>query len=119
MPLSWLANVTSCVAVLANAATFANADSHGIYTSDNLNGSITGNRVRGLVKNGTGGIYAIFNRLSDRITLRNNDVVGDGSTKSTGLRCNNTSTGRALNNLVSGFAIAIENCTGGGNEIVP
>lgn len=48
----------------------------GIYTEGNLNGSISGNRARGLV----GDAYGIVNSLSGQIRVRNNDVSGDYST---------------------------------------
>jgi hypothetical protein len=96
-----------------------NNGAYGILTGNNFDGSISGNRVRGLVKTGTGVAYGIYNSNSDRITLRNNDVVGDGSVGSVGLRCTNV-LGRTLNNVVSAFATGISGCTDvSGNDIVP
>jgi hypothetical protein len=96
-----------------------NAYTFGIFTSSNLDGGISGNRVRGLVKTGTGAAYGIRNLNSGRITMRNNDVVGDGiSTGSVGLECSDAF-GRALNNVVSGFATAINTCANDGNVVVP
>jgi nitrous oxidase accessory protein NosD len=99
-------------------ATGTNNNAFGIQTFNNPDGRISGNSVRGVVKVGTGITYGIYNSGSGRITLRNNDVVGDGSTGSTGLYCN-TAQGRATGNVVGGFATTINTCSGTNNEIVP
>jgi len=96
-----------------------NGSAYGIYTNLNPNGSVSGNRVRGLVKVGTGAARAIYNDSSGRISLRGNDVSGDGSAGSIGLRCPNNN-GSARDNTISGFATAISSCTdSGGNAILP
>ena len=111
--------IDNTVTGVVPAVMFANANSLGIYTLLNVNGSITGNRVRGLVKNGLAATFSIFNSASDRITLRNNDVVGDGSPNSVGLSCSSAN-GRALNNVVSGFVTGINTCNNtSGNDVVP
>jgi parallel beta-helix repeat protein len=94
------------------------SSAYGIQSYNNPDGSISGNRVRGVVKTGTGIAYGIFNGNSGRITLRNNDVVGDGIAGSTGLRCISAQ-GRATGNVVGGFVTAIDTCSGTNNEIVP
>jgi hypothetical protein len=99
-------------------ASGTNANAFGISTGSNPDGSISGNRVRGVVKAGTGAAYGIFNSSSSRITMRNNDVVGDGSAGGIGLSCASAQ-GRATGNVVGGFAIAINLCSGTNNEIVP
>jgi hypothetical protein len=99
-------------------ASGTNSSVYGIQSYNNPDGSISGNRVRGVVKAGTGGAYGILNQISGRITLRNNDVVGDGSAGSTGLTCA-TAQGRATGNVIGGFATAINTCSGTNNEIVP
>jgi len=96
---------------------------YGIGTDNNLNGRIgriSGNSVHGVVKVGRGVALCILNTNSDRITLRNNDVVGDGSAGSVGVRCA-SARGRALDNVVSGFVSGIQNCTnvGSSNDINP
>jgi parallel beta-helix repeat protein len=96
-----------------------NTNAFGIYMSNDLNGRIIGNGVRGVVRSGTGIAYGIFNTSSDRITLRDNDVVGDSSTGSTGLLCF-TANGHAKDNVINGFATGINSCTDdGGNVIAP
>lgn len=92
---------------------------YGIYTSSNLNGSISGNKVRGLLKDGVGTQRGIYNAGSGRIVVRGNDVVGNASSASIGLYCS-ASSGRALDNVIAGFALGISGCTiDGGNVIAP
>ena len=91
---------------------------YGIHTSANLSGRIIGNGVRGVLRSGTGQAFAIINSSSGRISLRKNDLVGTGA-GSVGLFCSTVS-GAAKNNIISGFASAIINCTdSGGNDIAP
>jgi hypothetical protein len=59
---------------------------------------------------------------SGRITLRDNDLSGDGSAGgpgSTGLAClgDSGSSGRALGNIINGFETGIENCRDDGNSL--
>lgn len=95
-------------------------DAAGIFTLSNPDGRITGNSVRGLVKASFGIAYGIYNFNSGRITLRNNDVVGDGLAGSFGLYCANAR-GRARDNGISAFATGIQGCTSvsSGNDIDP
>jgi hypothetical protein len=96
-----------------------NQDAVGIRTSNNVSGSIRGNRIRGLVKNGSGQAIGILNFLSDRIAIRNNDLVGDASVGSFALTCTNGN-GRARDNVISGFATAFSGCFNSvGNVIRP
>jgi hypothetical protein len=99
-------------------ASAPNDSAYGIYTFNNTDGSISGNRVRGLVKTGTGLAYGIYNFGSGRITMRNNEVVGDGSAGSVGVYCDSPQ-GRVTGNVIGGFATAINLCSGTNNEIVP
>jgi hypothetical protein len=108
-------NTVSGVTARAGGA----GSAYGIYTSSNTNGSINGNRVRALVKDGAGIARGIYNATSGRITMRNNDVVGDASAGSTGLYCSSSS-GRARDNNVTGFVTGISGCTvDTGNVIAP
>ena len=89
----------------------------GIVTSSNSNGQINGNGVRDVLKDGSGGEYAIFNTSSDRLGMRENSIVGSGS--GTGLTCS-TANASARDNLISGFTTAIATCTdSGGNTVIP
>ena len=89
----------------------------GISTSADASGSINGNRIRDLLKDGIGRAYGIYNGNSGRIVLRDNDLVGDASTGSTGLFCTNA-TGRAKSNVIDGFANFLISCgDAGGNDL--
>ena len=96
----------------------ANAFSIGIATYYNVNGSISGNHIRGLTKVGAGYTVGIYINTNGRVTLRNNDVVSDGSANNYGLYCTDAKA-LALNNVVSGFATPLTNCAINGNIIVP
>jgi len=91
---------------------------HGILVGFNNGGSISGNRVRGLVGQPccVGGIW--IDADSDRVILRDNDLIhaaGGG----TGLFCRD-GIHVTRHNRVSGFATAIDGCRDdGGNVIQP
>ena len=88
----------------------------GVYTYSNPDGSISGNRVRGLVHLGSGTVAGIYNNGTGRISMRNNDLVGDGGSGSQGLRCAD-GYGRVKDNIVSGFFFANVTCSdAGGNS---
>jgi len=117
--------VTNSVDVLNNtvsgviARSTGGGSATGIYTDQNPSGRIIGNGVSGLVKDGSGLISGIYNGNSERVTLRDNDVIGDGSTGSIGLRCA-SSTGSARDNVISASATAIDTCAdSGGNTVIP
>jgi hypothetical protein len=115
--------VNDSVDVLDNTVTnvFArsggNGNAYAIFTSGNASASINGNRVRGEHGDGTGIAYGIYNSLSDRITLRNNDVVGDGSSGSVGLRCANAH-GRARENVINGFFTGVSICSNDAGNVI-
>lgn len=101
------------------ATTGGGGAAYGIYTSSNLSGSVNGNHVRDIVKDGASNSYAIYNDLSDRTTIRGNDLLGDGSAGGRGVRCA-TANGSAKNNIVTGFPAGIVTCSNdGGNVIAP
>ena len=79
-------------------------------------GSIRGNRVRGLVKQGTGVATGIKVISNSRAHLRDNDLTGDGST-GVGLSCGG-SNGTAKDNIISGFATGISGCSNSGGNVV-
>jgi hypothetical protein len=80
-------------------------------------GSVEGNRVRGVRTNGSQLVMAIGSLGAVRFTLRDNQVIGDGSAGVIGLHCADAH-GRSKNNVINGFAIATENCgDAGGNDI--
>jgi hypothetical protein len=94
-----------------------NGAAYGILASQNSGGSVSGNRVRELVKDGSGIVIGI-QVDGNRITLRNNELVGDGSAGSQGLSCQNTSS-RAIGNVSNGFVSGLSGCSNDGNVIAP
>jgi len=92
----------------------------GIQTQNNPSGRILRNGVRGVLRDGIGQALGIDNfGASDRITVAENDVVGDTSSGSIGIRCVN-SNGRAKDNVVNGFPTGINACgDAGGNDVTP
>jgi hypothetical protein len=101
------------------AKTGGNGDAIGIYTDLNTSGSISGNRIRGLLKDGGGVALGILNHDSGRLALVDNQVVGDGSVGSEGFECT-TKDGRAKDNVLNGFETGIVGCSDdGGNVIAP
>ncbi len=92
---------------------------YGIYATDNLGGSVSGNRVRQVLKAGTGSPRALQTTYSGRITVQGNDLIGNGSAARVGLGCHGTNS-RARNNVISGFTTAMSNCgDAGGNDVSP
>ena len=92
----------------------------GIQSNGNLSGRILRNGVRGVLRDGTGAAHGIDNIVSSgRITIAENDLVGDASSGGVGINCLN-SNGRAKDNVVNGFVTAINTCgDAGGNDITP
>ena len=76
-----------------------------------------GNRVRRIVGNGTGVAFGIHSSTSGRISLRDNELVGDGTTGSTGLFCDPGSEAITLDNAVSHFDTANSDCGDDGGNI--
>jgi hypothetical protein len=104
------------VDVLGNAVDGVNGDFgvYGIQTISNSSGSISGNRVRGIVQTGVGEASGIYNYGSGRINLRDNDVSGNGTI---GLYCYDGN-GRASGNVINGFDAGLWNCgSTGDNDI--
>ena len=103
----------------AFAATGSGLGAYGMYLSGNLSGTVSGNRVRDLLKDGAGVDYAIFCTGCARVALHHNDLVGDASTGSAGIVCDSTNS-RARDNNINGFVTAISTCTNvAGNDINP
>jgi parallel beta-helix repeat protein len=97
----------------------SNGLAYGIITNINTGGRVAGNGVRGLLKDGTGTARGIYVNSSSRVDVRDNSVSGDGSTGSIGLLCN-TANDSAKDNVISGFATAIDTCIdSGGNAVIP
>jgi len=108
-------NIVSGVA----ATSGSNGTAYGMYLTLNVSGTVSRNRVRGLFKDNTGTSWGIFNGGSARVTIRNNNLVGNASIGSYGIYCPNVY-GRAKDNLVGGFAIGLAGCgNAGGNVVTP
>jgi hypothetical protein len=112
-PVDILDNTVAGVAATGGS----NQGAYGITSFVEPGGNIVGNRIRGVVKDGSGHAYGI--ETENRENIRGNDLVGDGSVGSTGLYCF-LSTGRARDNVISGFEAAATICTlSVGNVIKP
>ena len=92
----------------------------GIRTQRNEGGSVRGNRIRGVRRNGAGLVYGILNEDgSKRMVIRDNTVTNDsGQANTTGVQCDVTSD-RARNNAIKGFVTAIAGCSNDANVIKP
>ena len=109
-----LDNTVDGVAATPNGS--GNAMAYGIYTYDNGDGNVSGNRVHGLVASGTGSTRGIYNNSSGRLIVRDNDVQGSGVSGSIGVRCtNNLATTR--DNVVAGFATGVQDCLSDGDTV--
>jgi len=102
------------------APELANENATGILTSANGEGSVSGNRVRGLAPTGTGVPRGIHSSGSVRIMIRDNDVQGPGAGMAggVGIRCF-IDLGTARNNMVAGFATGITGCLSSSNVVNP
>ena len=92
---------------------------YGMYLANNAGGTISGNRIRGLVPDGAGSAKGIWSPTSTRISIDNNRLVGPGGVGSAGVTCNNT-LDRVKDNVINGFVTAMTTCgDAGGNDITP
>jgi len=98
-----------------------NGPAYGIFVFDNANGSVSGNRVRGVRKDGTGQAFGIFNQFATRLSMRRNDLGGDASAGSVGIYCDSFSaSARTIDNVISTFATGLSGCNNdSGNVITP
>lgn len=99
------------------AASGSNGYAFGIGSIADPGGTIVGNRIRGLAKDGTGRAFAIEADNSE--TVSNNDLVGDGGADTNGIYCSSANA-RTKDNVISGFVTGISGCTNNtGNVIKP
>jgi hypothetical protein len=99
------------------ARTGSNGNAYGINTESNPTGTLSGNLIRGLVRQGIGTQYGIYNSNSGRISLVDNDLTSPSPTGAVGLRCHNNQ-GSARGNIINGFANGLINCTPDGGNVV-
>jgi len=125
-----LDNTVSGVSVPAGS----NGNVFGISTFSNNAGLVARNRVRNLHRDGSGIAWGIANQettqntfgTTDHVDMRDNDLVGDGSTGpvggfegSIGL-ASSSHESSARGNIIHGFQTAILNCIdSGGNDVGP
>ena len=95
-----------------------NGQAAGVYTYLNQDGTVSGNRVRGVVGTGSGADYAIRNYASGRVTMLENTLNGSGRAASIGMSCTNGQ-GLAVRNLITGFDQTLVNCNADGNTEAP
>jgi hypothetical protein len=94
-------------------------NAYGIYTNGNPDGRIVGNGIRGVTKDGAGAVMGIYNESTGRLIITGNHLVGDGSPNSLGIFCVGAN-GSAKENVISGFAGALDTCVdSGGNSVIP
>jgi len=93
----------------------SNGSAYGIYTTGDTDGTISGNRIRGIVQAGSGLASGIQLVGDVRVILRDNDLLGSGNF---GLHCGATAS-NAMGNVVSGFTTGISTCYDGGNLVRP
>ena len=94
------------------------AHAYGIHTIANGQGSISGNRVRGLAPTGTGAPLGIYNVNSQRVVIRDNDVQGPGPgiAGGIGIRCLSNAA-IARDNVITGFATGLVDCLNSLNSV--
>jgi parallel beta-helix repeat protein len=109
------------------ARSSSNGSAIGINTLTSDGGSINGNRVRGLLKDGTGIDEGIVSDSSANVAIHSNDLVGNATAGSIGIDCNAnyygngiTDNGTTVANQVNGFVTGILGCSNdSGNVISP
>lgn len=108
--------VTGVVAVSGGGG-----NAYGIYSTGNSGSSINDNRIRNVLKDGAGVEYGIFEGSSARVSMRGNDLTGDGSVGSIGMSCIDA-VAFATENMLNGYETAILNCGAAikykGNDII-
>jgi hypothetical protein len=95
-----------------------NGNAYGVHATNNASGSLSNNRLRAILRDGTGVAYGIYHATSGRVVMRDNDLLGAGG-PGLGLRCHSAD-GSARDNLILGFSAGISGCSNdGGNVNVP
>jgi parallel beta-helix repeat protein len=97
------------------AGTGANA--YGIYANAGDGASLSGNRVRDVLRSGSKFSYGIFVNNTVRNSVRGNEVGGGNIAGSIGVRCAGTGN-RVRNSSISGFPTPMQGCgDAGGNDL--
>jgi len=95
----------------------SNGNAYGVNSEGNTSGNISTNRIRGLVRQGTGSSYGVYANNNGRISLADNDLTSLSSTNAYGLRCS-TAQGSSSGNVINGFAAGHVGCSADGNNLV-
>jgi hypothetical protein len=94
----------------------SNGNAFGIDAISNVDGNISGNRVRGLLKVGSATVFGIFASGSDHVVIRNNDLAGDGSVGSGPVACSGSDSS-ARDNTFSRFSGVLAGCSDDGGNV--
>jgi hypothetical protein len=94
-----------------------NGHAYGIQTQNDAGSSINGNRVRGLLADGTGVAIGIRNSAAGRVTMRGNELLGSAAVGSIGMDCFDADNS-AKHNHIDAFATAFSVCSDDGDNIV-
>jgi len=98
----------------------ADGNAYGIFTSLNGEGSVSGNRIRGLAPAGTGAARGIWTNNSARTVVFENIVQGPGPgvAGGTGVRCTDN-LAIARSNVIQGFETGVTGCLSSSNAVNP
>jgi len=93
----------------------ANSSAQGIAAAANSDGSVIGNRIRGVVPKGSGmGDAIVANAGSAGMAISDNKIRGPGV--GVGIRCSNNRV-TARDNIISGYPVGISNCLSASNTV--
>lgn len=97
------------------SATGTNYSAYGINLDEGPGSAVVGNRIRGIVADGSGSSYGILVAFNEGMSIRDNTVVSlEGSH---GIECGEN--GVASGNHVTGFLSRLEECIDGGGNLTP
>ena len=94
----------------------SNGNAFGIHSVSNVDGNISRNRIRGLLKVGAATVFGIMASSSDHVVIRDNDVSGDGSVGSGPVGCSDANSS-ARNNTFSRFFGSLAGCNDDGGNV--
>jgi hypothetical protein len=117
----WGTDVLDNTIVGVTALAGSNDSVYGIYSFGSPGNSVSGNRVRGLVADGTGTTRGIALVFSQPAAAVGNVIAGSsGGTGEIGLFCTAAAGAGAKDNVIMKFATGIDGCVdAGGNAVVP
>jgi parallel beta-helix repeat protein len=110
-------DVTDNTIAGVTARTGGGGSAYGIYTNNPNGGTVSGNRVRNLSKDGAGATYGIYIYATGRQVVQVNDLFCSVATASVGVYCSTIST-HVRNNVINGWSTAIAGGCVQGNDNV-